>query len=120
MTIAHLYRSDDGKSGNNFFQSVFDGFCMMLCDRNVKMVIRAREKNRFYCQAMADNAIKGENDKHCENTLKTSACRFHKLHDGKIIKKIPVEFSLRFSLVVEKKTTRKAHESLCLHDGFGT
>lgn len=37
-----------------FFQSDFDGFCMMLCDHNVKML-----KIDFIAGApMADNAIK--------------------------------------------------------------
>lgn len=105
------------QSGHNFFQSVFDGFCMMLCDRNVKMVIRER-KIDFIARQWLIIPLKA-NDKHCENTLKTSACHFHKLHDGEIIKKNSAKFSVPVSPSTSK-TTRKAHESLCLHDGFGT
>jgi hypothetical protein len=79
---------------------------MMLCDRIVKMVIGEGGKIDFITRRWLIMPLKA-NDKHCEKALKTSACRFHKLHDGEIKINICGIFDPFFSL---PPSTRKAHE----------
>lgn len=103
-----------------FFQSDFDGFCMMLCDHNVKMV-----KIDFISGApMADNAIKAWKTNVERRPLRASACRFHKPRKKSLSTKKRRESKILFHLLscrapCTRQETRKAHKSLCLQDGFG-